>query len=400
MKILIIGFGTTGKAIKEYFDKYQNEVYIYDDNNVDDNNYLSFEYIKNNLPLFDLGIKSPGIRNNNEKYQLIYSLCKEVKSEIDYAYEHIEKCHIIGVTGSNGKTSFATFLHHFLSYKYRVFLVGNIGKPFISVIDEISKKDIVIIELSSFQINDSKSLKLDELFITSLSPNHLNSYSSITNYYADKKRALLFLKDDKYYFIDDSYYKVNVKKKRYPINFDYHHQINKYVYGEAFILYINIAMNYCLNKNYYEYELLNLLKTVKLVKHRINYVKTINKMIFINDSKSTNSEASLYCVNSFYDKKRILILGGIHKSDSFNKIKLNEIDEVLIYGIDKEKISSQIKGRLFNNLDEIFLYLKNKKEECYVLFSPGCASFDQFNNYLERGERFLYLIDKLEKEYE
>lgn len=400
MKILIIGFGVTGIALKEYFDKYHNQVYIYDNNVIDDENYISKEKLENELPLFDLGIKSPGIRINNHEIDLIYSLCKEVKSEIDYAFEHMEKCHIIGVTGSNGKTSFVTFLHHFLSYKNRVFLVGNIGKPLISVVDEVSKNDIVIIELSSFQINDSKSLELDELFITSICPNHLDNYKNVVNYYADKKRAFHFVKNNNYYIVDNSFSKINVLDKKFEIIVDYKNIISNYIYGDLFIDYINIAINYCLKKNYKQYEIMNLLEKIKLVPFRMNYVKKINNLIFINDSKSTTSDSSLYCYHSFLGKKRILILGGIHKSDSFSKIKIIDNDEVLIYGQDKEKINNQIKGKLFNNLEEIFEYLKNVKEESYVLFSPGCSSYDQFKNYLERGKYFLKLVNDMENNNE
>lgn len=399
MKILIIGYGITGKAIKEYFDKYQNEVFIYDEKYVDDKNYYSYEKLVDELPLFDLGIKSPGIRNN-KALELINSLCKEIKSELDYGFEHMEKCYVIGVTGSNGKTSFAIFLKEFLSFKNRVFLVGNIGKPLISVIDDVTRKDIVIIELSSFQIHDSKNISLDELFITSISPNHLDSYSNLINYYADKKRAFLLTKNYNYYFIDNNSYLLNVKNKNYQIKVDYTNKILHQIKGDAFVNYLNIVINYCLNLGYKEYEIDNILKNIYLVKHRLNYVKKINNLTFINDSKSTSSASSLYCCKSYYNYNFILILGGIHKSDSFNKIKLKDDDIVLIYGQDKEKIYQEIKGIIFNDLNEIFNYLKKIKKEYYVLFSPGCSSYDQFKNYEERGEYYLSLISNMEKENE
>lgn len=329
MKVLIIGYGKTGKSLKKYFDKYQNEVFIYDKNVINEKNYCSYNYLKDKLPLFDLGIKSPGISGIDEEYMLIKSLCKEIYSDLDYAFMKLNKCHVIGITGSNGKTSFATYLYHFLSMKYRTFLAGNIGKPLIDYVDEIIDNDYVILELSSFQIRDSKLIKLDTLFYTSLSPNHLNVYIDVNHYYADKKRALFFIKNNEIYFINNLDNIIGIKDNQFEIKIDFIKEIKKYLQGEFSCKYANIAMNYCLNKGFSKEELLNRLITLKPVKYRLNKVFENKQFIFINDSKSTTSNSSKYCFETFSDRPRILILGGKHKSNKFN-IKINNNDLVLI----------------------------------------------------------------------
>lgn len=395
MRILIIGYGVTGHSLKEYFDKYQNEVFIYDKNFIEDKNYYSYDMLVKEKPLFDLGIKSPGIRMS-EELNLVMSLCREVESEIDYAYSHLEKAHIIGITGSNGKTSLATFLYHFLSLKNRVFLVGNIGKPLIEIVDEVKKNDYVVLELSSFQISDSKMLKLDELFVTSLSPNHLNIYDSLSHYYVDKKRVFLLLNEfGNYYTLNDSHQLLNVKRNNYEISNDFSSIIKKKIVGKYFIEYVNIAMNYCYRLGYKELELINLLSTLKMVNFRLSKVYASEYLIFINDSKSTTSSSSKYCYETFYDLKRYLILGGIHKSSSFSSIDVRIGDEVLIYGRDRNVICNEISGRIFLSLKEIMLYLKSVEERAYVLFSPGCDSHDIFKSYIDRGMYFNSLVKEV-----
>ena len=392
MKILIIGYGITGKALYDYFKKYQHEVYIYDEKKLKIKNYYSYAKLEKDLPLFDLGIKSPGIRFNNEKFLLIKSLCLKIMSELDFAFSKMEKCYVIGITGSNGKTSLATYLNHFISKKKTTYLAGNIGKPLISLVDQIKKNDVVILELSSFQIQDCENIYLDELFYTSLSPNHLNVYHYLKSYYADKKRALFFIKSNKIYCLNNS--KKIIGYPSFSIKKDFTKQIKKYLIGRYSIEYCNIAMNYCLNLGFIDEELLLNLKLLKPVEYRLNYLGQYHNLFFINDGKSSTSSSSKYCFDSFKNKKRILILGGNHKSSSFNVIKVTKNDEILIYGHDKNIINQQLPGKLFSTLEDIFLYLKDIKDKRYILFSPGCDSHDQYSSYLERGKHFNQLVEK------
>lgn len=381
MKYLIIGFSKSGKAV---YDKLKDEdVTIYDDN-ILGKNIINYNYLKKNLPLFDLGIISPGFDISSKRYRLIHSLCREIISEIDFSYLR-NNISIIGITGSNGKTTLATYLNYFISLKYKTFLCGNIGIPLTSVIDDIGSGDKVILELSSFQLRDSKYLKLDDLFLTSLSPNHLDHYDSKHHYYADKKRGLLFLNKKEY--IRNVSGPFNIKNsKKYLIN----------IRGKYALKYAIMAMNYAyklgINKEIIIKNCINL----KPVKYRLYPIININNKTFVNDSKSTTVSSTLYCYNEFKKEKRpiILIIGGISKSESFSKLKIAQKDSIYIYGKDRNKIKRQCDGICFNKLEDIIKCISNNKNEVIILFSPGCSSLDQYASYIDRGEHFNSLIRK------
>ena len=381
MRYLIIGYSKSGKAV---YEKLQGEeVFIYDDN-INAENIIDYHYLKKEKPLFDLGIISPGFDVRSYKYRLIKSLCKDIISEIDFAFLR-NRVSIIGVTGSNGKTTLATYLNHFLSIKYKTFLCGNIGLPLSEIIDEVKENDKVILELSSFQIRDSRYLKLDELFLTSLSPNHLDHYDSKSHYYADKKRGLLFL--DNKSFINTIKGPFTYKNsKKYLIN----------IKGKYSIKYALIAMNFAYNNGISKEDILKKCFFLEPVNYRLHPIINYGDKTFVNDSKSTTLASTLYCYDMFKKEKCpiFLIIGGISKSESFKKLKVRKDDYIYIFGKDKNKISLQCNGRKFNNLTQIIIEISKYKGKAIILFSPGCSSLDQYKSYIERGEHFNSLINK------
>ena len=377
MKILIIGYGISGKSLYEYLKGSGDEIYIYDENIISDDIY-NYDRLLKEQPYFELGIKSPGIRKNTKEYELISILCKEIISEIDYSYLKLKTKNVIGITGSNGKTTFSQFLYEFYTLKYNAYLGGNIGIPLIDLVNKVKKDDYVILELSSFQLEDSKYLKLKKGFITSLSPNHLNYYDNVNHYFASKNRIKLFSLDVVYlnnYIFDNDF-------KLTPLVGSYNNLYKKIAFNEAYKSGVELSKLYHKEKQ------------LKLDLYRLNGPYLVNNFIIINDSKSTSSESTLYAYNTFKNYKIILILGGNHKSDSFSKINVKDGDMVLIYGASKDKIKSEINGMIFNTLEEIIIYISKLKNEYMILFSPGCDSHDQFKNYINRGKVFNQLIKK------
>ena len=144
MKILILGFSKSGHASYELL-KDNNQVYIYDKKKLKVDNYYSFTKLKKELPFFDLVIRSPGIKQTSKVYQLALILSKKMISEVELGLSYIKNNIIIGVTGSNGKTTLVNILYHLLKDKYTVHKLGNIGTPLTSKIKEIKKGDIVTI---------------------------------------------------------------------------------------------------------------------------------------------------------------------------------------------------------------------------------------------------------------
>ena len=381
MKYLIIGYSKSGKAV---FEKLKgNDVTVYDDN-IKDKNVINYTYLQKEKPLFDLGIISPGFDVTSYKYRLIKSLCRDIISEIDFAFLR-KKISIIGITGSNGKTTLATYLDFFLSLKYKTFLCGNIGLPMTEIIDEVEDNDIVILELSSFQIRDSKHLKLEELFLTSLSPNHLDHYDSKDHYYADKKRGLLFLQDKSF-----------ITEFKGPFTYKNSKNYLKNIKGKYALKYALIAMNYAYKLGIPEDEIIDKCKLIRPILYRLNPIIKYGNKTFVNDSKSTTVAATLYCYSQFKNEKCpiILIIGGVSKSDSFKKLKMRNNDLIFIYGRDKNKINSECNGKKFNNLEQVINQIFNYNGPACILFSPGCSSLDQYRSYIERGEHFNLLIKK------
>ena len=201
-KILLLGLGISNIAVLNYL-KDEYEVYIYDDYKKD-KDYYTLKRLKKEMPLFDLVIRSPGIPYKSEVYKFVTLLTKEIISEIEFAIRILKdrNAKYIVVTGTNGKTTICNQLYQVLSIKHNVFLAGNIGVPLISLVNRIKDNDIVIIEMSSFQIENTYSNFADFIIVTNISKNHLDEVYSYDYYKASKKRVVSLLKSDGHLIVD------------------------------------------------------------------------------------------------------------------------------------------------------------------------------------------------------
>ena len=387
MKILILGYGKTGKDLEKVLRK-DNEVYIYDDIILDKENYLSYKKIRKELPYYDYIIRSPGISSKTKIYKLCTQLSQNLVSEVEFFSSYYKNKIVIGVTGTNGKTTLVTMLYHILSSKYRVCLLGNIGNTISSSIKTIIESEILIFELSSFMLEDTKSLNLDYGIITNLSRNHLDKVHFLDFYYASKLKIrawsnkLYIDKRLKKYFVNDSH--LIIEKINAPIVF------NENEYNEN---HFKVAYDIATNLGIDEDSILKSISSYKIPSYR-NELKIKDNFFIVNDSKSTSVEATNACLSIYKDKKRVLILGGIAKSGSFKKLKIRKDDIILSYGRDRFKIVKEVGGIYFDNLDDIKKFIRRIKEEVYILFSPGCSSLDQYSSYVERGKYFDKIIQQ------
>ncbi|MGM9857770.1 MAG: Mur ligase family protein [Bacilli bacterium] len=389
MKILILGFGKTGKAIYNYFlANKNNEIYITDKNKIEVKHatYLTLdELYKCNLE-FDLCFRSPGVPFNSELYQVCNLLSKEVINEIEYCYRLLVNKNIVyfAITGTNGKTTLVNVLAHFLNkiQDRKIYVVGNIGIPFISIINEIENNSIVIIELSSFQIENLKHFKTDYLLITNIYPNHLDVVTNYEFYKCSKLKIINHCKYLKNIFIED-------QKLCNELNLEYIKPLNM-IYSENKI--INKHANFITSifkQNGYQ------LKDDKLIFndfHNDFYredEQVILNTLFVNDSKSTNVESLKICLKNYehYDN-RLIIIGGIYKSLGIETIQFKDDDRIIVFGKSRVLLLNKIKvAKSYETLDDIFKYENLSKYSC-IIFSPACSSFDQFENYIDRGKKF------------
>ena len=390
MKILILGYSNSGKASYELL-KDKHDCFIYDKKKVNLKNYYSYNRLKKELPYFDLVIRSPGIKITSKVYQLIVQLSKKVISEIELGLEYIKDNYIIGVTGSNGKTTLVNMIYHLLKSKYIVHKLGNIGVPLTSQVRSINKDDVVILELSSFQLENTYSQYFNIGVITNILDNHFDHVFSKECYIASKLN-LINLSDNIYLDSKTLNYQIRSNNIINIDNLDNYLNCNLNKYNQV---YWNIACDIALKLNISKSEIENSKFTFKMEHFRMENVGNYNNLIFINDSKSTSISSTNACLDVYNDKPRIIILGGLSKKEDFKKVNKQDNDIVISFGKDKLKIFSSIGDLYFNTLEEVIHYIfrKYKNKEYYIIFSPGCASLDQYASYIHRGNTFNSLIN-------
>ena len=359
----------------------------------------------------NLIIKSPGIPDSIDIIQKAKSENIKVISEVEFA-GLFSNLPIIGVTGSNGKTTTVELLNTiFIKSGWNSMLGGNVGIPFSqNVLNEIKsniKEGIHILELSSFQIEGTDKLSLEVGCILNISEDHLDRYVSYEDYINAKLKIISLISANGHliYNNEDSTLRKRIKDDR-SIGFCSSDSFKIITDKEPIPLkgkhnYSNIAAAIAISSKYSisHDTILNSLKEFSPLPHRLEFIKKINGISIYNDSKATNVKSMMAAIESFNDQ--VIIVGGLDKGDSdfLSALKVNgsKVKLISCYGKSGEDI--------YNNLKSEFkcIYNKEFKEavlEAYsgcltgdvLLLSPGCASFDQFDNYIERGNKFKEII--------
>ncbi len=446
-KILIVGLGKTGISLSSFCKKRGADITITDINKnalakISEQESLFFGIKKeigyHNIETFqnsDLIIISPGIPHNIKP--ITAAAVKRVKiiGEIEFASRFI-KTPIIAVTGTNGKTTVTTLIGEMLkNCGKKVFIGGNIGKPLIDYADDNNKADIIAAEISSFQLDTISAFKPNIAACLNVSEDHLERYKNYSEYAASKVKIFKNQgeKDTAVINGEDMLIRTltqNIKSKKlffYPqkkeagsiINFTdkklIFNFINKSEKDKKFINLNNIKLIGAHNiENIAAASLCALAagadinkiqKTVsefKGIKHRIEYVDTIKNVAYYNDSKATNTDAVLRALQHF-NIPLILIMGGIDKGGNFEKLKpliKQKVKKLIAIGEAKQKIINAFADITdiidANSLEEAVSFAhKNAARKDGVLLSPGCASFDMFCNYADRGKTFCKAVKEL-----
>jgi UDP-N-acetylmuramoylalanine--D-glutamate ligase len=380
----------------------------------------------------DLVMKSPGIP---DKVPLVKNIRERgilVVSEIEFASRYTN-APLIGITGSNGKTTTATLTHHILKQELNVGLAGNIGDSFAKQIIEKDYKNYVL-EISSFQLDDIVDFKPHIAIITNITPDHLDRYDNkFENYIASKFRIAKNQTDDDYliYDADDEVIrnwliKNPVQSKLLPFS------LVKTIENGAFfknnIITITIdnkqitmpTSNLALEGKHNiknamaastvahllrirKQTIRESLENFQGVEHRLEHVLKINKVQYINDSKATNVNATYFALESM-DAPTVWIVGGQDKGNNYEELFsfVNEkVKAIICLGVDNEKLF-----KTFGNMVDIIIetqFMSEAVKIAYkiaeagdsVLLSPACASFDLFENYEDRGRQFKAAVRNL-----
>jgi UDP-N-acetylmuramoylalanine--D-glutamate ligase len=380
----------------------------------------------------DLVMKSPGIPDKAPLVKQIREKGIQIVSEIEFASKFTNAI-IIGITGSNGKTTTATLTHHILKQELNVGLAGNIGDSFAKQVLE-HNYDNYVLEISSFQLDDIIDFQPKIAVITNITPDHLDRYDyKFENYIASKFRiAMNQTKDDYLIYDADDEVMVNYLKN-HPIQstllpFSLVKTIKNGAYLDNKEIKITIDNNQIIMpttnlalegkhniKNAMAASTVaHLLKIRKQtireslenfhgVEHRLEYVLKINKVQYINDSKATNVNATYYALESM-DAPTVWIVGGVDKGNSYEELFqfVNEkVKAIICLGVDNEKLMNN-----FGNMVDIIVetqFMSEAVKIAYkiaeagdnVLLSPACASFDLFENYEDRGRQFKNAVRNL-----
>ena len=417
-KILIYGLGKSGLSTYQFL-KNKNNIYLYDDfqSKIKDKNIK--KKIINSRKItnikFDRIILSPGIDINKCKLsKFLKKNLKIIYSDLDVFY-NFYKNDCITVTGTNGKSTTCQLLFEILSkQKFDVKLVGNIGIPILSI-KNVKKKTLFIIEASSYQLEYSRIFKSKYAAILNLSPDHLERHLTLNKYIDAKFKLLKNQSKGNFAFVNknDLLIQRKLKSKKFKSKIiqvktkqdftNYKNISNDYFLTETnkenLFFVLEIIKKWKINKNL----LYKTIENFKGLKYRQQTIYKQNNLTIINDSKSTSFSSSISALK--VNSNIFWLLGGLHKkNDKFNLSKryFKNI-RAFIYGRNVKFFNKELKGKIkyenFINLNyalkKIFMILKkNKNKSHIILFSPCAASFDNFNNFEERGFYFNKLINR------
>ena len=448
-KVAIIGLGVSNLPLMDYMHKYGAKVTVFDNRIIEDipkeaikkiTDYaMDFSFGPNNLSKlkgFDIIFRSPSCLPTVPELQEEAKRGAIITSEIELLMR-LCPAKIIGVTGSDGKTTTTTLIYEILRNNgYNCFLGGNIGTPLFTKLSEMTPDDIVILELSSFQLMGME-ISPDIAVITNITPNHLNVHSSYEEYIDAKKnifkyqgqngivvlnydnpitknldkeangKVLFFSSkhklDDGIILDDDIIKECNDKLRRHILN-------TNSVNLRGTHNYENICAAIGATKTLVNIEdAVKIVKEFKGVQHRIEFIKEIDGVKWYNDSIGTSPTRTIAGLKSF--KERIvLIAGGYDKHLDYTPIAkpiVENVSNLILIGDTAPKIFDAVKEEAEKQNKDLPIYMCDKFEDIVttakkvakpgeiVLFSPASASFDLFKNFEERGNKFKELVNNL-----
>jgi len=395
---------------------------------------IEYETGKHSEKIFDCDfmIISPGVPADAEvikkaKYKRI-----KMFSEVELASRFC-KGKIIAITGTNGKTTTTSLCGHvFESCRKKTYVAGNIGLAFSEIASDVKENEFVVLEVSSFQLDLIEKFKPVVAVILNITPDHLNRYENSVEKYALSKQRIYENQDQNDYLVvngdDETTLKFlsGYKSKSFLFSLNEEQQNGCYATGNQIISKKNNSENFSCSIDditirgehnvanamaviiiakifdLHNEGLKEALKTFQGVEHRLEFVREIDGIKFINDSKATNVDSVWYALRSF-SEPIFLILGGQDKGNDYEKIKqliIDKVQKIYAIGSSAEKVfnffHSFVKVEIKESLEEVAsASLSEAREGDVVLLSPACASFDMFDNYEHRGRVFKNAVNNL-----
>lgn len=419
MKVFVLGLGISGKAVVRHFQEKGAQLAVHDDASSPLPNIEAVDFNQ-----FDLFVPSPGIPHAHPIYQKALQSKVEIIGEAELGLRELQGEICIGVTGTNGKTTTVKLIEHVLNQSGRpAKSVGNIGDSLLDYAKVKKSGTIVVAELSSYQIETMSSQSLDCGLILNISPNHLDRHASYEEYSQAKCRLQRCLKKNGTFIVHESVYtqfpeRFHLRPVVYGQSSDY--TTDKVVAKKGKTVVYFLPEDYK-KKGLHEAEnalaawlvveplgiqatqFIAALKTFAKPAHRIEFVALVDGVSYFNDSKSTNTDATIKALDSM-EGPVVLIAGGKDKNIAFDPLKKfkGKVRKILAIGSNKEKIQSALK-------EEFSIETSTSLEEAVaraaelavagdaVLLSPASSSFDMFRDYAHRGEEYKRFVHHLEE---
>ncbi len=419
MKLAILGYGVEGQSVEKYFkthpyeDTPANEIDITVFDNFDDSKLSELE-----LENFDVVFRSPSVR-----------LHPEIKTNWDsitnYFFRHCA-ARIIGVTGTKGKGTTCTMAAALLeSLGEKVHIVGNIGRPALEELDKIKKDDVVVYELSSFQLWDLKKSPTVSVVLR-IEPDHLDVHKDFDDYLNAKSNIVKHQgeEDTAIYYLDNSC-SVNIGKSGKGKSLSYPLDISKELLeildslnvpgahnrenAEAALLAVYTYENP--DSNLEEFLRANLsnfktaLSNYVSLPHHLEFVRELNGVKYYDDNFASAFPALDVAISAFGTQPVVIIAGGKDRGLDLSKVKdrlasAGNIVKVILIGETKEKLATGMPKNRCILADDLKTAVETaqqiaEEKSAYVIMSPGAPSFDMFKNFKDRGEKFQKIVKGL-----
>jgi len=401
----VIGLGKSGLSAREFLQKQGYKVFATDDK-PQEGVLSANEFIAKN---FEFVVISPGVPLTHRVAKAILEKNIPLFCDVELAFRNLKNSHAVGITGSNGKTTTTSLTAHILNAK----AVGNIGLPILSELDDSDKT--LVVELSSFQLETMQTPVLDAACILNITPNHLDRHGTMEAYALAKGRIELCLKPDGALWVKDGLkghfhfgfnsacdlysdgkhlYRFGIKEDGLPNSLQERlsYEVENYMAAYALSRHFDVAPEVC--RAAYD--------TFTKPKHRLQYVATKEGIHFYDDSKATSVDAVLRAVESIQNPI-VLIAGGKHKGYPYQvwkKLFQEKVRACVLIGEAADMIERDLENsvpilRAATLEDAVTKAMLLALPQDAVLLSPGCASYDMFSSFEDRGSQFQQLVHSL-----
>lgn len=446
-KVLVVGFGRTGEALCNFLIRHGAAVKLSEKKTREELSPSIADWERRGVVIetgkhsqlsfteADLIVPSPGVPPSIPEIDTAAKKGVKILSEIELASLFL-KGKIVGITGTNGKSTTATLTHKILKEgNCQAFLAGNIGTPLISFVENSEDSHVYVTEVSSFQLKHIEHFRASISVFLNISPDHLDWHPSFDDYYESKKKLLSTQEECDTAILnkdDPLIWDLKKEARSRVVAFSRKSEVDRgcFIRGDWLILRESSDEKLIRTSEISLFGIHNLenvmasalvglgmgipavriresIKSFHGLEHRLEKVAIIGEVEFYNDSKATNVDASLKSIQSF-DRKIILILGGRDKGGDFKKLRdpiAEKVKKVILIGEASDKIRKALAGSVpmkavSSYKEAVRLGYAEATAGEVVLLAPACTSFDMFQNFEERGRVFKKEVYALKKDTE